>query len=787
MEEPIGLVHKPAFMDQEPVPLKSIKIDADVKEFVAKITMTQEYVNTEKQPIEVTYYFPIEESAAVTGCRALLGDETIEAEIQETRLATRAYEEAIITNHGAFKLTSARPDIFEMKLGNLEAGANCSITIEYVMELERDNERTMVIIPTTIAPKYVSDRLLSPALSKMLSNIVYGTKSPAPLTINIKAATGSDLIDIVSPTHKIKVTNGNTSNKTQAFIEFEGTTSDMDRDLIISIGASIHNEPKAIMEKNADGTTVMMLTWTPHLNLKEQMGEFIFLVDCSGSMHGHSIEVAREALKVLIHSLPESSYFNIIRFGSFFTKMFGKSEQLDQDSLSKAKLFIDRINTDLGGTEIYSALEHIFKLPMIVGKPRQVFILTDGEVGNTTECIKLTDQYAANNRVFTLGIGSSADRHLVKGIARVSGGTYSFADDKEDVTGKMVKQLKNALQPCIFDAKLSWDEEGPIREFCQAPTKMPHLYDETQIVIYRTWTEDLPIPGFVKISAITPEGPIEKEIKIVSKNRMDGDLLHKMFARKMIQELEERGSNLHSKSDVDFVITKLGLKFKLASTLTSFVGISTKRNSSVGKTIQRMIPNQIPHQFASHCGNKPGCPPPGAMSPNYPPPSAMTSGLPPPGAIAPQSTDSKFRARPRVYRKRWGPVGPGAAPPQFPMTPHPHEHQRISQMTAMFEALGSSGSRNRQIIQSIASIQRASGIFRTSQELEEKIGEDKIQELKNHCEGKMIIRCHWWTALVIAYVEKYFAKEKDIWELFIKKARNRLDNEDLILKATDII
>ena len=36
-------------------------------DFVGQVTITQEYVNSESNPIEVKYSYPVEESAAIIG------------------------------------------------------------------------------------------------------------------------------------------------------------------------------------------------------------------------------------------------------------------------------------------------------------------------------------------------------------------------------------------------------------------------------------------------------------------------------------------------------------------------------------------------------------------------------------------------------------------------------------------------------------------------------------------------------------------------------------------------
>lgn len=61
-------------------------------------------------------------------------------------------------------------------------------------------------------------------------------------------------------------------------------------------------------------------------------GEFIFLLDRSGSMSGSRIKLVKEALIYFLHSLPADSYFNIISFGSTFEKMFAQSIKYTEES-----------------------------------------------------------------------------------------------------------------------------------------------------------------------------------------------------------------------------------------------------------------------------------------------------------------------------------------------------------------------------------------------------------------------------------------------------------------------
>ena len=58
-----------------PVPLLSVEVRAEVRNFIAEVELRQKYQNRENNTIEVVYFFPVEESASVIGCKALLDGE----------------------------------------------------------------------------------------------------------------------------------------------------------------------------------------------------------------------------------------------------------------------------------------------------------------------------------------------------------------------------------------------------------------------------------------------------------------------------------------------------------------------------------------------------------------------------------------------------------------------------------------------------------------------------------------------------------------------------------------
>jgi hypothetical protein len=64
--------------------------------------------------------------------------------------------------------------------------------------------------------------------------------------------------------------------------------------------------------------------------------EYIFLLDRSGSMCGGRINLALEALKLFLYSLPAGCFFNVYSFGTKFQKIFEKSVPYNDESLNEA-------------------------------------------------------------------------------------------------------------------------------------------------------------------------------------------------------------------------------------------------------------------------------------------------------------------------------------------------------------------------------------------------------------------------------------------------------------------
>uniref|UniRef100_A0A669QQJ0 von Willebrand factor A domain containing 5B1 n=1 Tax=Phasianus colchicus TaxID=9054 RepID=A0A669QQJ0_PHACC len=212
------------------------------------------------------------------------------------------------------------------------------------------------------------------------------------------------------------------------------------------------------LHKDIPHHPVLMLNFCPELSttpadLQKAAGEFIFLVDCSGS--STSIRRAKDALLVALKSLMPACLFNIITFSSTFKILFPASRTYCEESLAVACESIRRMHADTGSPNILSPLKWIVRQPIRRGHPRLLFLLSHRAVGSTGMVLELLRNHACSTRCYSFGIGPHACRRLVQGAAAVSRGVAEFLVGGERLQPK-VRSLKKAMAPVLSDVSVEW-------------------------------------------------------------------------------------------------------------------------------------------------------------------------------------------------------------------------------------------------------------------------------------------------------------------------------------------
>lgn len=574
-----------------PVPLAGVSIDAEISSFCARVAVTQRYVNRESGPIEAIYVFPLDEGAAVCGFEAVIDGTLVVGEVKEREEAFRMYDDAMERGDGAFLLDEERPDVFQASIGNLPPGKEVLVKLTYVTELAVAGRGLRFSIPTTVSPRYApaEDRAGVGRPDSEALNPPKAWRVPYGLELSLRLAMTGAISRVESPSHPISVV----MNGPCATVTLSSREAALDRDFVLSVEAEGLDTPQAWIEQDDDATGAIAVAFAPDLGSASAPGDITFLVDRSGSMGGTSIEEVRNALQLCLRSMVPGCRFNIVGFGSTFQPLFPESRPYDEASLADASAHVSALEADLGGTEILPALKFVLEQRGSRTLPRQIVVLTDGEVTNTDAVLSLAKEHAADGRIFTFGIGAGASHHLVNGLARAGGGTAEFIFPRERVEPKVVRQFGRLLSPALTNVAVSWGGLG----VTPATMAIAPIFSEGRLLVY-AFTKGL-APGVVRLTADSPSGPIAFDVAVDPANAVRGRMVATLAARSRIRELEEgpawlslRGSRQTDRkaSAVRQEIVALATQYGLMSRETSFVAIERRDTPVQGDVQLRRVP-----------------------------------------------------------------------------------------------------------------------------------------------------------------------------------------------------
>uniref|UniRef100_A0A3P9I5S1 VIT domain-containing protein n=1 Tax=Oryzias latipes TaxID=8090 RepID=A0A3P9I5S1_ORYLA len=385
---------------KNPVPLKSVEVELQVKDHVATVISTLNYQNKEDKPIEALFVFPLPGDAAVCHFSADIGQTHIVAELKEKQQAREEYDDALSSGQQAFLLEESEqsPDIFSLSVGSLPPGESASIRLQYVIELAVEADGALrFCLPAVLNPRYQPQDGFKPFISSLCLNTndpsVPASEIPYSLSFSARVSSPRPVSKVESSCSLEPLQYLNTDH-TEAAVKLAAGHK-FDRDVELLIYYKDAHQPSAVVEAGQDsaqpgtlmGDPVVMVSLYPEfpesvVSKRASCGEFVFLVDRSGSMDCPTnnwnqqetrISSARDTLLLLLKSLPMGCYFNIYGFGSSYDHIFLQSVEYSEKSMEEALKKVKVMQADLGGTEILQPLQHIYSQPCISNQPRQVF------------------------------------------------------------------------------------------------------------------------------------------------------------------------------------------------------------------------------------------------------------------------------------------------------------------------------------------------------------------------------------------------------------------------------
>ncbi|XP_019507947.1 PREDICTED: poly [ADP-ribose] polymerase 4 isoform X1 [Hipposideros armiger] len=566
------------------VPLEDVHIKGKIIDFVAQVVVFQTYTNHSHVPIEAKYIFPLDDKAAVCGFEAFINGKHIVGEIKEKEAAHREYHKAISEGHGAYLMDQDAPDIFTVSVGNLPPKAKVLVKITYITELsiQFGIQGTMAVffIPTTVAP-WQQDKALNENIQDTVEKICIkeiGTKqSSFSLSMSIEMPYVIGFVS--SDTHELK----KKSTDCKAVIStVEGSSLD-------SSGFSLHVGlpdaylPRMWVEKHPEKESeACMLVFQPDLGVTlpdvAEKSEVIICLDCSNSMEGMTFLQAQQIALYALSLVGKKQKVNVVKFGSGYKELFSYPKCITSNTVPTE--FIMSASPTMGNTDFWKTLRYLGLLPPSQGV-RNILLISDGHLQSEGLTLQLVNRHVQHTRLFSCGVGSTANRHVLRTLSQCGAGVFEYFNSKSKHSWKkqIEDQMTRSRSPSCHSVSVTWQQlSRRVPEPLQAPAKVQALFHGDRLLVYSF----IPHCTQATLCALIQEKEFSTMVSTTELQKTTGTMIHKLTARALIRDYEdgilhENETNHEMKKQIlKSLIIQLSKENSLITQFTSFVAVEKR-------------------------------------------------------------------------------------------------------------------------------------------------------------------------------------------------------------------
>ncbi len=572
------------------LPLKSTVALVDIAGVIADVRVTQVYENKGKRPIEAMYVFPASTRAAVYAMKMTIGERVINAKVKTKEQARQDYENAKNQGKSASLLEQHRPNVFQMNVANIMPGDVIKVELSYTELLVPTDKIYEFVYPTVVGPRYSNQTESEvPPSEKWVEN-PYLNQGESPtyyFDIKVTIATGVPVKDISCNSHKV---SAGYNGPSQAVIKLAGADKNGgNRDFILKYRlAGKQIESGLLLYEGKDENFFLMMVQPPKRIKMSQIPprEYIFIVDVSGSMHGFPLDISKKLLKDLIGNLRPTDTFNVLLFAGGSSVMSEHSLPATARNVRKAINTIEHQRGG-GGTNLLPALKRALALPKTEEVSRTVVIVTDGYVAVEKETFDVIRNNLGNANMFSFGIGSSVNRYIIEGMARVGMGE-PFIITRPDEAKATADTFRKLIQtPVLTSIEIDYDE---FEVYDVEPVSIPDVLAERPVIVFGKWRGKP--DGSIILNGFSGSKTYTTSIDVKGIEPSGNNVaLRYLWARHRIAILDDY-NRLQPDDERIKEVTNLGLTYNLLTQYTSFVAIDNQVRNVDGtiETIKQPLP-----------------------------------------------------------------------------------------------------------------------------------------------------------------------------------------------------
>ncbi|HEY1097602.1 MAG TPA: VIT domain-containing protein, partial [Myxococcota bacterium] len=576
--------------DRGQLPLKALDVNARIVGTFAHTTVTQTFKNTAGVPVEATYIFPLPDRAAATRFTMEVAGRRVEGELQERGQARRTYDAAITAGKRASIAEEERPGTFTLRVGNLMPGEDATIVLELTGPLPVVDGEVTYRFPLVVAPRYMPGTALTgeqvgdgvhvdtnavPDASRISPPVLLkGYPNPVQLAISVSIdAAGLPLSQVRSALHAAWADENNGLLRVQV-----GKGDRLDRDFILRFrlgDASMRTSARGTDRRSGDDA--FLLTVLPAMtSTTKRPRDLVFVVDRSGSMSGWKLVAARRAVARMIDTLRGSDRFCVMAFDDSvdYPPSLGRGLVAATDRHRFAAVEWLAGVDDRGGTEMAQPLAEAADL--LAGgdleRDRVLVFVTDGQVGNEAQILKLLGQRLKKTRVFALGIDQAVNAGFMNRLAALGASGEAELVESEDRVDEVLARCHRRIDtPALSELSISVDD-GDLVGDTIAPSRLPDVFDGVPAVIAgRIRRRGTQRPTIV-VRARDANGQ-QQTLRVVVETSANPALLPG-WARLHLRDLEDRfDGHQGDRGQLQQKIIATSLEAKVLCRFTAFVAV----------------------------------------------------------------------------------------------------------------------------------------------------------------------------------------------------------------------
>ena len=617
-------------------PLKHTDVQADVAGHVARVSVTQQFENPSKEPIEAVYTFPLPGDAAVDDMTMVVGSRTVKGQIKRREEAREIYEAAKTAGRAAALLDQERPNIFTQSVANIMPGQKVTITIRYVNLLRYEEGKYEFVFPMVVGPRYtpgggytVPGKRGEPSPAQKIdgdpgaTSVVTdadkitppitppGTRAGHDISLTVHLDAGLPLQEVRSQLHEVAIRR---QGRTRAVVALRNEKEIPNKDFILRYSAAGADIRSGVLTHAPGGGRVAsargqalagtggyftLVIQPPPSPPRSRITpkEMVFVIDQTGSQSGWPIEKAKETMRHCIQNLNPGDTFQLLGFNTEVYPCFPAPVPATPENVRKALAYLEPLK-GAGGTDILKAADYALQIPDDPDRLRIICYLTDGYVGNDMQIIEHVKKHRGSARMFPFGIGNSVNRFLIDGMAREGRGAAEYVTLNAPGESAAARFYRRVADPVLLDVHVDWNGL-PVEEVY--PRHIPDVFSAAPIIVKGRYTRAA--AGDITVRGLLRGKPWSQTVHVsLPAVKADGSAIATLWAREKIEDLQNQdwigAQTRNPNPEIKEQIVNTALEYRLMSQYTSFVAVEERVVNVGGKQRTIDVPVEMPEGVA---------------------------------------------------------------------------------------------------------------------------------------------------------------------------------------------